>query len=65
MNKVMHLLAVVTTVFVPLSFLTGLYGMNFMYIPELEYRYGYFVLWFFMIVMVVGLMYFFKKKRWF
>ena len=40
MNRVMQFLTVITTIFVPLSFLTGLYGMNFDYIPELKYPYG-------------------------
>ena len=45
MNKVMQVLTVVTTIFVPLSFLAGIYGMNFEWIPELKFKYGYFVLW--------------------
>ncbi|MFK7806999.1 MAG: magnesium/cobalt transporter CorA [Saprospiraceae bacterium] len=65
MNQVMQLLAVVTTVFVPLSFLAGLYGMNFENIPELKYANGYFVLLGVMVLIVVGLLFFFRKKKWF
>ena len=65
MNQVMQVLTVVTTIFVPLSFLTGLYGMNFEYIPELHYQNGYFVLWGSMLLIALGLLYYFKRKNWF
>lgn len=64
MNKVMQVLTIVTTVFVPLSFLVGLYGMNFSYMPELQYRNGYFYLVGFMIILVIILLSIFKKRRW-
>lgn len=65
MNQVMQVLTVVTTIFVPLSFLTGLYGMNFEYIPELHYQSGYFILWGAMLLIAIGLLYYFKRKNWF
>ena len=65
MNQVMQVLTLITTIFVPLSFLAGLYGMNFEYIPELKFKYGYFLLLFVMFCMVVGLLIYFKKKKWF
>ncbi len=65
MNQVMQVLTLITTIFVPLSFLAGLYGMNFEYIPELKFKYGYFVLLSVMFCMVVGLLIYFKKKDWF
>ncbi|MEZ4981322.1 MAG: CorA family divalent cation transporter [Saprospiraceae bacterium] len=43
MNSVMQVLTVISTIFIPLTFLAGIYGMNFEYIPELGFRYGYFV----------------------
>ena len=64
MNKVMQVLTIVTTIFVPLSFLVGLYGMNFEYIPELKYKYGYFVLVGLMVVLVVSLLALFKRRNW-
>jgi len=64
MNKIMQFLTIITAVFVPLSFLTGLYGMNFEYIPELKYHNGYFMLWGGMIAMVIGMFIYFKHKRW-
>jgi magnesium transporter len=65
MNQIMQVLTVVTTIFVPLSFLTGLYGMNFEYIPELKYQNGYFILWGAMLFISVGLLYYFKRQNWF
>ena len=65
MNQVMQVLTVITTIFVPLSFLTGLYGMNFDHIPELHYRYGYFVLLAVMFALSLGLLYYFRRKEWF
>jgi len=64
MNQVMQVLAVITTIFVPLSFLAGLYGMNFEYIPELHFKNGYFVLLGVMFCVIIGLLYYFKKKKW-
>jgi len=65
MNQVMQVLTIITTIFVPLSFLVGLYGMNFEYIPELQYRYGYFVLLGLMLLISIGLIGYFKKQNWF
>ena len=64
MNKTMQFLTIVTAIFVPISFLTGLYGMNFEYMPELKYHYGYFVLWGAMIVAVLAMLYYFRRNRW-
>jgi len=64
MNEVMKVLTVIAAIFIPLTFLAGIYGMNFEYIPELKYHNGYFVLWGVFILVGVGLLIFFKKKRW-
>ena len=64
MNQVMQVLTIITTIFVPLSFLAGLYGMNFEYIPELQYRYGYFVLLGAMALIFIGALIYFNKKKW-
>ncbi len=64
MNKVMQLLTLISVIFIPLTFLAGIYGMNFEYIPELQYRYGYFVLLGVMFVLFIILLYLFKRKRW-
>lgn len=64
MNQIMQFLTIVTAVFVPLSFLTGLYGMNFEYIPELKMSNGYFILWGVMLSIVIGTLLWFKRKKW-
>lgn len=64
MNKIMHFLTLISTIFIPLTFLTGLYGMNFDNIPELHYQYGYFILWSVMLVIFFGLLIYFRRKRW-
>jgi len=64
MNEVMKVLTVVGTIFIPLSFLTGLYGMNFDYMPELHARWGYPVLLGIMFVSVLGMLVYFRRKDW-
>jgi len=65
MNEVMKMLTLITSIFVPLSFLAGLYGMNFEYIPELHYKYGYFILIGVMFMIGASMLYYFKKEKWF
>lgn len=64
MNKVMQLLTLISVIFIPLTFLAGIYGMNFDYIPELKFKYGYFVLLGIMFVIFVVLLVLFKRKKW-
>lgn len=64
MNNVMQVLTVISTIFIPLTFLVGVYGMNFVYMPELNYRYGYFILWAVMIVIALLLVRYFRRKNW-
>jgi len=65
MNQVIQMLTIVSTIFIPLTFLAGIYGMNFDNMPELHWEYGYFILWALMAVIFVGLLLYFKKKKWF
>ena len=65
LNMTMRVLTVVTAIFVPLSFLAGLYGMNFEYIPELKYNNAYFILLGFMCCIALFLVFLFKNKKWF
>ncbi|KAE9068906.1 hypothetical protein PF010_g26874 [Phytophthora fragariae] len=63
-NDVSYILALIAAIFLPAQFLTGVYGMNFPYIPETTYYYGYFVWWAVMLVVAGLIVLFFKYKRW-
>ncbi|SFN27890.1 magnesium/cobalt transporter CorA [Proteiniclasticum ruminis] len=65
LNEVMKVLTIISTIFIPLSFIAGVYGMNFKYMPELESRYGYPLAWASMGAVALGMLYYFKKKKWF
>ena len=71
MNETMRFLTVIATIFIPLTFIAGIYGMNFntgkspWSMPELGWYYGYPVVWLVMLVIAGGLLYFFKRKGWF
>jgi len=65
MNEVMKVLTMIATVFIPLSFIVGLYGMNFQYMPELDWKWGYFMVWGVIIAVVVGMVIYFRRKKWF
>ncbi len=64
LNSVMKVLTIIATVFMPLTFLAGVYGMNFKYMPELEWRWGYPFIWLVMIVIGVSMLIYFKRKKW-
>jgi magnesium transporter len=64
MNEVMKVLTIIATVFIPLSFIVGLYGMNFSYMPELQWKWGYFGVWGVIILVVVGMLTYFRRKKW-
>ena len=64
MNSVMQTLTIVSTIFIPLSFLVGVYGMNWENMPELRTQYGYFVLWGVMITLILGMLGWFRSRRW-
>lgn len=64
MNEVMKVLTVIATVFIPLTFVAGVYGMNFDYMPELHWRWSYPVLWLIMLGIAGGMMIYFRRKQW-
>ena len=64
MNEVMKVLTIMASIFIPLTFLAGIYGMNFEYMPELEYRYSYPILLGSMFLLLLGMLYYFKRKHW-
>jgi magnesium transporter len=64
LNSVMKVLTIIATIFMPLTFLAGIYGMNFKYMPELEWRWGYPFIWLIMIGIGVFMLIYFRKKKW-
>ena len=65
MNNVMMTLTIIATIFIPLTFIAGIYGMNFQYMPELQWHYGYFAALAFMLIIGVGMYIYMKKRKWF
>jgi magnesium transporter len=65
LNQIMKVLTLIATIFMPLTFLAGVYGMNFRYMPELEWRFGYLSVLLFMTAVVIVMLIFFKKRKWF
>lgn len=64
MNEVMKVLTIIATIFIPLTFIAGIYGMNFEFMPELKWRLGYFAALFVMVVILAGMVIYFRRKRW-
>lgn len=65
MNQVMKTLTVITAIFIPLTFIAGVYGMNFDFMPELRWKWGYLFIWIVFIVISLGMVVFMKRKKWF
>lgn len=65
LNEVMKVLTVISTIFIPLTFIVGLYGMNFRNMPELTWKWGYFAIVGLMVVIAMLMVVYFKKKKWF
>lgn len=64
-NEIMQFLTIVAALFIPLTFIAGVYGMNFDHMPELHTSYGYYVIWGVMIAVTIALILYFRKKKWF
>jgi len=64
MNEVMKVLTIIATIFIPLTFIAGIYGMNFENMPELHWKYGYFGALTVMLIIIVIMMFYFKRKKW-
>ncbi len=64
MNEIMKVLTIFAAIFIPLTFLAGVYGMNFEYMPELKWRWGYFLVLGLMACIGFGMLYYFRRKKW-
>ena len=64
MNEIMKVLTIISTIFIPITFLVGLYGMNFVHMPEIKWRWGYAFAWLLIIGSVGGMFAFFRRKKW-
>jgi magnesium transporter len=64
MNEVMKVLTIIATIFMPMTFIAGIYGMNFKYMPELDWHWAYPVIWAVIIVLGVLMLMGFKRKKW-
>ena len=65
MNQVMKTLTIVATIFIPLTFIAGIYGMNFANMPELDWKYGYAAVWLLIMFVFGGMLWYFRKEKWF
>jgi magnesium transporter len=64
LNSVMKVLTIIATIFMPLTFIAGIYGMNFKYMPELGWRWGYLAVWLLVVIIGVSMLIYFRKKKW-
>lgn len=65
MNDIMKVLTVFAAIFIPLTFIAGIYGTNFEYVPELTYRYSYFIFWAVIVIIALSMVLYFRRKKWF
>ena len=64
LNEVMKVLTIISTIFIPLTFITGIYGMNFRFMPEIDYKFGYFIVIGVCLIVVIVMLLYFKRKKW-
>jgi len=64
MNEIMKVLTIIATIFIPLTFIAGVYGMNFKFMPELGWRWSYFVIWGIIVIIAVLMLTYFRRKKW-
>jgi magnesium transporter len=64
MNEIMKVLTIIATIFIPLTFLAGVYGMNFEYMPELQWRWGYFAILALMLLVAASMLVYFHRRKW-
>lgn len=64
LNDIIKFLTIFSTIFIPLTFIAGIYGTNFKYFPELDYQYAYPIFWMVLIIIAIGMVFYFKRKKW-
>jgi len=65
LNEIMRVLTIISVIFIPITFIVGVYGTNFENVPELHWHHGYFIMWAVMVLTTLGMLWFFKRKKWF
>src|SRR5574340_306105 len=65
LNEIMKALTIVSTIFLPLAFVAGVYGMNFRYFPEINWKWGYAFVWGIFLLITGGMLYYFRRRKWF
>ena len=65
LNDIMKFLTVFSVIFIPLTFIAGIYGTNFDNVPELHFKYSYFIMWGVIVSVAIGMLIYFRKKKWF
>jgi magnesium transporter len=65
LNEIMRVLTIITVIFIPITFLAGIYGTNFDFIPELHWKWSYYAMLGVMALTVGGMIWYFKRKKWF
>jgi len=65
LNEIMRVLTIISVIFIPITFIVGVYGTNFENVPELHWRHGYFIMWGVMVCTTLGMIWYFKRKNWF
>ena len=58
------MLNIIATIFIPITFVAGIYGMNFIHMPELTWRWGYLFVWIIILAIIAGMLVFFRRKKW-
>lgn len=61
----MRVLTIISVIFIPITFIVGVYGTNFDNLPELHLHYGYFMMWGVMLLTILGMVWYFRRKKWF
>jgi magnesium transporter len=64
MNDIMKVLTIFAAIFIPLTFIAGIYGTNFEYLPELKFKYSYFIFWGVLLLVAMAMLIYFRKKKW-